>query len=197
MHIARPRKVAGGHLSSIASFPEVLAAAQTGAPWALQLLYDALSGSVLGYARMRGVQDPEDVTSEVFLSAFGSLTDFSGDEQQFRSWLFTIAHRRVVDTFRRTARQPLTVGYQAHDDLRTVASSEDDALHALSTQRVRAVLEQLPPDQRDVLLLRILGDLTIEQIAAMLGKRPGAVKALQRRALAALRRKIEREGVPL
>jgi RNA polymerase sigma factor (sigma-70 family) len=161
------------------------------------VLYAALSGPVLGFCRARGVAEPEDVASEVFLAAFTSLNGFIGDEQQFRSWLFTIAHRRIVDSFRRDSRRPVTTPYHPEFDDRLVASGEDDALVSLATQRVRDRLEALPVDQRDVLLLRILGDLTIEQIAGVLGKSEGAVKALQRRALASLRKRIELEGVPL
>lgn len=184
-------------LSSIVSFPEVLTAAQAGSAWALQVMYDALSGQVLGFCRSRGAVEPEDVASEVFLAAFTSLRDFSGDEQQFRAWLFTIAHRRVVDSFRRESRRPVTAPYRPEIDDRSVASGEDDALVALSTQRVKDRIAELPPDQSDVLLLRIIGDLTIDQIAGILGKTEGAVKALQRRALAALRKRIESEGVSL
>ena len=68
---------------------------------------------------------------------------------------------------------------------------------SLGADRVRALCERLVPDQRDVLLLRLLGDLSIEQIAETLGKSKGAVKALQRRGLAAVGRLLEREGVPL
>ena len=184
-------------LTAIASFAEVLAAAQAGSPWALQRLYDALSGSVLGFCRARGAVEPEDVTSEVFLAVFTSLREFTGDEGQFRSWVFTIAHRRIVDSFRRQSRRPVTAPYRPETDDRTVRSSEDEALAGFATQRVRELITDLAPDQRDVLLLRIIGDLTVEQIAASLGKTEGAVKALQRRALASLRKRIERAGVPL
>ncbi|MEO6714236.1 MAG: RNA polymerase sigma factor [Mycobacteriales bacterium] len=187
----------GVALTAIVSFPEVLAAAQSGAPWALQRLYAELSGTVLAYCRTRGAPDPEDVTSEVFLSAFTALRDFTGDEANFRAWLFTIAHRRLVDAYRQQSRRPQTAPYVGDQDARTAPSSEDEALTALATERVRDMLSDLPPDQRDVLLLRILGDLTIEAIAETLGKSEGAVKALQRRALAALRKRIEREGVSL
>jgi DNA-directed RNA polymerase specialized sigma24 family protein len=87
----------GAVLTAFSSFPEVLAAAQAGAPWALQQLYDGLSGQVLAYCRSRGAAEPEDVTSEVFLSAFSALRDFRGDEQNLRAWVFTIAHRRLMD----------------------------------------------------------------------------------------------------
>ena len=72
-----------------------------------------------------------------------------------------------------------------------------DALRNLATERVRYLCAQLVPDQRDVILLRVVADLTVDQVAQVLGKTPGAVKALQRRGFEALRRVIERQGVPL
>ena len=77
------------------------------------------------------------------------------------------------------------------------ADAEDEALRRLATERVRRLCEGLVPDQRDVLLLRMLAALTVEEIATALGKTPGAVKALQRRGLAALRKQMEAQGVPL
>ncbi len=74
---------------------------------------------------------------------------------------------------------------------------EDDALRAMAEERVRTLCAPLPAGQRDVLLLRLVADLTVEQVAKALGRTPGAVKALQRRGLAALRQVLEQEGVPL
>ncbi len=74
---------------------------------------------------------------------------------------------------------------------------EDEAVRRLATERVHRLCEGLVPDQRDVLLLRMLACLTVEEIAQALGKTPGAVKALQRRGLAAIRRQMDHQGVPL
>jgi RNA polymerase sigma factor (sigma-70 family) len=129
---------------------------------------------------------------------------FQGDEAGFRSWVFTIAHRRLLDERRRRTRrpppEPLT---DTADVLAPASPATDDVEEAidrsLGAERVRALCDRLVPDQRDVLLLRLLGDLSIEQIAGTLGKSKGAVKALQRRGLAAIGRLLEREreGVPL
>jgi RNA polymerase sigma-70 factor (ECF subfamily) len=70
-------------------------------------------------------------------------------------------------------------------------------MDALSLEHVRRVLDRVTPDQRDVLLLRILGGLTVEQVAAAVGRSAGAVKMLQARGLAAIRREIERGAVTL
>jgi RNA polymerase sigma factor (sigma-70 family) len=180
------------------AFDAVLAAAQADAPWAFRRLYEWLAGPVGGFLRAQGVEDPEDVASEVFLSVFAGLASFRGDESQFRSWVFTIAYRRVVDARRARPRYEVAgLNGSRADGHRPMASAEEHALEALGTERVQQVLSQLVPGQRDVLALRVIADLTVEQVAAALGKSPGAVKALQRRALVALRRSLVAEGVPL
>ena len=74
---------------------------------------------------------------------------------------------------------------------------EDVALRRMSDERVRRLCERLAPDPRNVLLLRMVGGVSIEQVAEALGRSPGAAKALQHRAVATLRRLVEREGVSL
>lgn len=177
-------------------FADVLAAAQRGQPAALRMLYDRYARVVAGYLRARGVRDVDDLASEVFLNAFGSLGKFAGGSNDFRAWILTIAHHRWVDDQRRSARRVETTDYDPGHDDRLTGSAEDEVLDRLALERVHERLSTLAPDQRDVLVLRVVGDLTIEQIAAVLGKRVGAVKALQRRGLAALRRAMDPEGVP-
>lgn len=176
-------------------FEEVLSAAQRGSGRAFAELYADAAPAVAGYARLRGSPDPEALTNEVFLGVFRRLPAFSGSERQFRSWVFTIAHRRVLDERRRARARPQTVLGRALQDGAPVGDVEEEALAALGTQRVRELLDRLTDDQRDVLLLRLLGDLTVAQVAAVLGKRPGAVKQLQRRGLDALRAELARRGV--
>ncbi len=179
------------------SFQAVLAAAQTGAGWAAERLWTSLAPTVAGYLRVQGAAEPDDLTSEVFLGVFRSLGTFSGSEEQFRSWVFTIAHRRLTDHRRQTARRPPRAGGLQPGDGPPAASAEHEALRQLSAERVRVLCERLVPDQRDVLLLRLVGGLTVDEVAAALGKSEGAVKALQRRALVAARKIVDQEGVPL
>ena len=179
------------------SYDAVLAAAQGGAGWAAERLWTSLAPVVAGYLRAQGSTEPEDLTSEVFVGVFRSLATFSGSEEQFRSWVFTIAHRRLTDERRRAGRRPPLIGGLEPDDGPPSPSAEHEALRQVSTERVRSLCERLVPDQRDVLLLRLVGGLTVEEVAAALDKTEGAVKALQRRALIAARRIVDREGVPL
>ena len=183
-------------------FDAVLTAARDGAPWALERIFTALAPVVTGYLRVQGSAEPEDLTSEVFVAVLRKLGDFHGDEAGFRSWVFTIAHRRLLDERRRRSRRPppehLTDTADAFaPELRAPADVEGALDRSLGVDRVRALCERLVPGQRDVLLLRLLGDLSIEQVAETLGKSTGAVKALQRRGLLAIGRLLEREGVPL
>jgi RNA polymerase sigma factor (sigma-70 family) len=183
-------------------FDAVLAAARDGAPWAFERMFTALAPAVTGYLRVQGSAEPEDLTSEVFVAILRNLRNFQGDEAGFRSWVFTIAHRRLLDERRRRARRPMPESLTATTAAAARESPAADDVEgaidrSLGAERVRALCDRLVPDQRDVLLLRLLGDLSIEQIAGTLGKSNGAVKALQRRGLAAVGRLLEREGVPL
>jgi RNA polymerase sigma factor (sigma-70 family) len=183
-------------------FDAVLAAARDGAPWAFERMFTALAPAVTGYLRVQGSAEPEDLTSEVFVAILRNLGNFEGDEAGFRSWVFTIAHRRLLDERRRRARRPLPEPLTATAAAVARESPAADDVEgsidrSLGAERVRALCDRLVRDQRDVLLLRLLGDLSIEQIAGTLGKSKGAVKALQRRGLAAVGRLLEREGVPL
>ncbi len=176
-------------------FQRVLSAAQADAPWAYEQLYRSLSPSICGYLRLQGVADPEDLTSEVFLGAFRGIGSFRGDEAQFRAWVFTIAHRRLTDDRRSRGCRPTMAGAELPDT--AGGDVEEEALRRLSADRVRQLCAGLAPDQSDVLLLRLVSGLTVEAVADALGKNVGAVKALQRRGLCALRKTFEREGVPL
>ena len=167
------------------AFEGTLLAARAGAEWAWDRLYADLAPGVRGYLRAHGAADPDDLLGEVFLQVVRDLGRFEGGARDFRGWVYTIAHRRLIDERRRRGRRPVS---PAPDAVLEAAAGEggdvhDEATARLEEAQVREAIEGLAPDQRSVLLLRILGDLTIEEIARVLDKRPGAVKALQRRAL--------------
>jgi RNA polymerase sigma-70 factor (ECF subfamily) len=163
------------------AFESVLTAARAGADWAWERIYADLAGSVIGYLRAHGAAEPEDLAGEVFLHMVRDLPRFSGDERDFRAWVFTIVHRRLLDERRRRGRRPTV----AMPETLEVHGGDvaDDALTQIDRRRVLELLAELPVDKRSVLLLRILGDMTVEEVARAVGKRPGAVKALQRRGL--------------
>lgn len=180
-------------------FEHVLRAAQAGAGWAFTRLYESLAPAVTGYLRAQGTDDPEDLTSEVFMKVLTGCGSFTGSEAQFRSWVFAIAHSRLVDARRAKTRahdaQTLVAG-RLHDvQAPTAAAAEDEALGRLAAEWAARLLTELSPDQRDVLALRLIAGMSVEEVAAVVAKRPTAVKALQRRALATLRRKLGAAGL--
>jgi len=127
----------------------------------------------------------EDATSITFLKALQSLRRFDPEQGTFRGWLFTIAHNSTVDQLRG----------RHHADLDSVVvenggdSVEDQAIAAEQRTRLSEAMRTLPKDQQDVIHLR-LASLTSPEIAAVLGKSPGAVRGLQHRAVRELRREL-------
>lgn len=177
--------------------PTRIEAAKQGAEWAWAEIYEELAGPITGYLRSRGSSDPEDLASEVFLHVARDIHRFEGDETKFRSWVFVIAHRRLIDARRSHSRQPDTVHDEPKDTDLPVGDVEEEVMAQLSEARMREILDTLTDDQRHVLALRILGDLSLEETASIMGKRVGAVKALQHRALSAVKSRLEEGRVTI
>jgi RNA polymerase sigma factor (sigma-70 family) len=146
-------------------------------------VYRSLAPAVLGYLRAQGVQEPEDVTGEVFLQVARDIHRFEGDNDALRRWVFTIAHHRMVDSHRRRVRRPIASDSELPDRAAPPpAEPLDPALvEALST---------LTEAQREVVVLRFIADLPVEAVAKLTGRAEGAVKAMQHRALEQLSRRL-------
>lgn len=170
---------------------EALAALAKSDPAAFAPLYRRYARPIYGYCHRRlGTRElAEDATSQVFERALAAIPKFRGDA--FRAWLFTIAHHVVVDHYRRL--KPSDPLDQAFDIESGEASPETSALHREDEQNVRRLLAQLTPDQREVVELRLNG-LSGVEIAEVLGKQPGAVRAVQFRAYQRLRELLNEEG---
>ena len=178
-------------------FKELLAAARGGDEGAWAEIFRELSPAVLGYLRSNSAPDPEDIVGEVFLQVARDVEGFEGDERRFRAWVFTIAHHRLIDARRYAARRPVDLVEEPPEPDAGADDAADQAMARMGADEVRRVLGRLTEDQRSVLMLRVIGDLTVDEVAKTIGKRPGAVKALQRRGLAAVKRELEGKGVPL
>jgi RNA polymerase sigma-70 factor (ECF subfamily) len=166
---------------------DVVRDAASGDPHAFRELYDALAPRVLGYLRARGVEDAEGVTSEVFLGVYPRLPELRGGAAGLRTLVFSVAHARVVDEARSRARRPVSHSYDPEHDDRTSHSAEHLAVESIEAERAMALMDQLNDDQRAVVSLRIIGDLSLQQTAEVTAKTVPAVKQLQRRGLARLR----------
>ncbi len=178
------------------AFSDALSAARTGADWAWTALYHDLAPAVLGYFRAHSAAEAEDLTSEVFVSMVRNLAKFEGNEDQFRSWVFVIVHRRLQDERRALARRPVEPVPAERLERRSTVDVEAEALDAVSTARVRQTFALLSEDQRDVLTLRIIAELSLEETSHVLGKTTGAIKSLQHRGLQNVVKILSNEAVP-
>jgi RNA polymerase sigma-70 factor (ECF subfamily) len=169
---------------------DVVAAARQGSGDAFAVLWRELSPLVLGYLKTRGAADPEALTSDVFLALLPRLRELTGGVSGLRTFVFSVAHARSVDEFRKRARQPNVVEFDQllHDS--PADSAESDALARIGTTQVQQLLDGLTPDHREVLALRVVGDLSVEQTAVVMRRSAGSIKQLQRRALIALRAQL-------
>ncbi len=158
---------------------------------ALGELYDRYAGKIYNYIFYR-VGDPdlaEDLTASVFIKVLDALKSSKGWQSSFSGWLYRIAHNAVVDHFRRQEQEkvlPL--------DEQIVAAFDDPvaaAERALSAEAIRAALNTLTEEQQQVVIYKFIEGLSNLQVAEIMGKTEGAIKSLQYRALAALRRHLE------
>jgi RNA polymerase sigma-70 factor (ECF subfamily) len=171
-----------------------VAAAKEGDETAWAAIYGQLAGPVAGYLASHGVAEPDDIAAEVFLQMARDIHRFEGDDASFRSWAFVVAHRRMIDYRRARGRRPQFATGIDHFDV-IGGDVEDEALERLSFDWLADILIELTDDQREVLALRVIADLSLQETAQTMGKTVGAIKALQRRAIAALRSCLDDQGV--
>jgi RNA polymerase sigma-70 factor (ECF subfamily) len=161
-------------------------AARNGDEAAWRVLYEDAAPRVRAYFRSRKAPDPDDLVGTVFLDAARNIGKFQGDVNGFRGWLFTIAHRRWVDEVRRASRQPGAPLAEAPEPVAT-EQVEHEVLGSVAGEEMLHHVEALPPAQRSIVLLRVLGELSHAEIADVLGKSTVAVKVGYHRAISALR----------
>jgi len=178
-------------------FDGVLTAAQAGEEWAFSLLYRDVNPSLLRYLGAQAPGAAEDLASETWLAVAGHLGSFVGGERAFRGWFFTIARHRLVQHWRDKGRRPVVVA--APESFADRAGQDDPearVLDLLSAQEAAAVIASvLSPDQAEVVLLRILAGLDVDQVAEILDKRPGTIRVLQHRALRRLAKTFSTESL--
>ena len=168
------------------NFAAVLRAARMGEDWAWRALYYEFAPGLLGYLRARRAAQPEDLLAEVMLQIVRDLPSFYGGMWDLRARAFTIAHRRLLEEERRSARTPT-------QRLALPAIEHRNGLWASSVERVGRLLTQLSPDQQNVILLRILGELTCDEVGKVIGEETDTVDALQRQGLETLRSGLAKE----
>lgn len=168
-----------------------IASLQRGDADAWSWMLSEFSGPIAGYARRMGVADPDDVTGAVLESVARSVGTFSGSHGQFRSWVFSVAHSRIVDSIRSTARRP-EVEFTASHDRRT-----EGADHELGSgdPDLEVAMQQLTDEQRSLLHLRFVLELSTKEIARVIDKSEVATRVALHRTTKRLRELLESGSV--
>jgi RNA polymerase sigma-70 factor (ECF subfamily) len=179
-----------------AAFGVRLADAQGGDEDAFACLFRDVQPALLRYLRITAPGAADDVASETWLQVVAGLAGFSGGEGAFRAWLFTIARHRAIDWGRSQARRR-TVPLAESDSAErlTVPDAAEAALERISTRAVLARVSALPPDQAEIILLRVVAGLDATEVARIVGKSPGAVRVAAHRGLRRLAAAADRAGV--
>ena len=179
------------------AFGVTLASARTGDEAAFARIFRDIQPALLRYLRVIAT-DPEDVAGETWVQVVTGLRRFRGGEQDFRAWLFTIARHRAADAGRWRARRP-AVPFDMTEPAQHLTSPDaaDQALEAVSTQAAMALIRSLPPDQAEIIMLRVVAGLDTGDVARIVGKTPGAVRVAAHRGLRRLAGQVAQAGVTL
>jgi RNA polymerase sigma-70 factor, ECF subfamily len=160
--------------------------ARAGDEMAFRALYRDVHPRVLRYLQAIVGADAEDVASETWLQVARDLPGFQGDGDGFRGWAATVARNRATDHLRRARRRPRPATTVTVADLETWAAADDtagQALELIATDSALALISQLPGDQAEAVLLRVVMGLDAVTAGRVLGKRPGAVRMASYRGL--------------
>lgn len=164
-------------------FPDVLARIRAGDEEAFARLFRDVQPLLLRYLRVCAPGHGEDVAADTWIAVTKGLGAFTGDEAGLRAWIFTIARHRAVDVTRWHARRPTVSAVGQLGDEATVADPADQLEESESTAEAIRLIRTLPPDQAEVVMLRVVAGLKNVEIAALLHKTPGAVRVLSHRGL--------------
>lgn len=166
---------------------EVIERARAGDRDALAQLWRTYNHLILRYFRGRNMGEPDDLASAVWIDVARGLSRFTGDEGDFRRWLFTIAARRRVDAIRSNQRRRIETRSRPEQSARNhravAPDTADVADQAAALDRAIALVKTLPDDQAEAVLLRVVADLSVSDVAHIMGRTEGHVRVLVHRGL--------------
>lgn len=172
-------------------FEEALARAQAGDEDSFAVIWRALHPRLLRYLRVLAPSAADDLASECWLSVMRGLERFRGDETKFTSWLFTIARNKVTDWRRHERRRPADrLDDGIADTIVSLDDTERTALGHLDTDAALKLIATLPPDQAEIIILRVVAGLEVADVARIVHKSPGSVRVISHRALRRLRDRL-------
>ncbi len=177
-------------------FAEVVHAARSGDVAAFGELWRATQPMLLRYLRVRAGDHAEDVASQTWIHVIEGLATFTGDEPGFRRWVVTIGRNTHIDLLRRLGRRPeYPVGDPSEvPDEPTGPDPASVAEARMSTAAALELVRRLPPEQAEMVTLRILVGMDVAEVAALVGRSPGAVRVAVHRGLKRLREQLLAEA---
>lgn len=176
---------------STSSADALLDRARVGDEAAWVEIVSEIGPKVRGYARAKGAPDPDDVMQDVLLAAASRLHAFEGDGRAFRSWVFSIAYRQIVDRYRVAGREDTELPRVLVDH---APGPEDEVVASDTGSDALSALDVLDDEERDIVLMRVIGEMDSAEVGAAVGKRSGTVRVIQHRALAKVRAELVRRG---
>jgi RNA polymerase sigma-70 factor, ECF subfamily len=174
---------------AVDDFADTLAAAQRGDERAFTAIFRAMNSSVVRYLAVLAGNAAEDLAAETWIAALRGFSSFSGDARALRAWLLTIARARWVDSVRVHARRP-EVLTDTTPEIAGPDTVHDVVASAMETAEALALIRCLPPDQAEVLTLRVLGELDVGEVAEIMGKTANHVRVLSHRGLRRLAKMV-------
>lgn len=176
-------------------FEAVLADAAAGDERAFDTLYRDLHPPLLRYLRTLNWELAEDAASEAWLEVARGVAAFRGPEPAFRSWVFSIARRKLIDRIRYEARRPSASWDDVADPGPAERDVAEDVVDLDQTVHAIALIRTLPKDQGEAVMLRVVVGMEHSEVAAVMGKTPGAVRVLVHRGLRRLERELSDKGI--
>lgn len=185
-------------LTEDSTFLAVLTRAKLGDEAAFAQIWRANNPGLLRFlGGLSSEDDAREVASTVWLEVVRKLSDFEGDAVGFRAWIYTVARSRLIDLRRARGRRITTIAFDSeHRDHADHASDPSRIVNDnAATQEAIALISKLPEKQAEVVLLRVVADLDVDSVAAMLGKSTGVVRVLSHRGLKRLAELLQESGV--
>jgi RNA polymerase sigma-70 factor (ECF subfamily) len=171
-------------------FRGTVQAAQGGDQDAFAHLWREFQPGLLRYLRLKASPVAEDLAADIWLRVLRALPTFEGDEQGFRGWLYTTARNRLTDWYRNGERRPDLIGYSSLVVMPASNNVEDEAAEHSSTDEAVALIAELPPDQAEAVMLRIVAGMDVARVAEIMDRSPGSVRVLCHRGLRRLEQRL-------
>lgn len=181
-------------MARLLDFGGTLQGAQRGDEEAFARLWREFHPGLLRYLRIKASPAAEDLAADIWIRVVRALPTFEGDEQGFRGWLYTTARNRLTDWYRSGERRIDAIEHASLVIMPSATDVEAEVAEHSATDRAVALIAELPPDQAEAVMLRIVVGMDVARVAELMGRTPGSVRVLCHRGLKRLERRLVEAG---